>query len=105
MKLLLALAILAGIAAAVALFPLNGRTILERWEASPDVGTFLTRGMDEAGQLLRSGPRQATPSVRERTRASGSEAARPAEKPRGPVEHHTEDDRAEVDRIVSGAAK
>ncbi len=93
LKLMVALAVLAGLAGAVALVPLHGRTVLDRWSAARSAREFVQRGWAEAkGSLGADGPRSRT-----------ARSAKPARTQRRavPVERHTEADRAALDRIVA----
>jgi hypothetical protein len=94
LKLLLALALLAGLGAAFALAPLHGRTMLDRWHASRSPRDFLERGLIEAKASFGAEAQRPHPA------RAASKPARPARPPR-PAERHTEQDRAALDRIVA----
>jgi hypothetical protein len=95
-RLLGALLLVGGLAAATALVPWHGRTVLDRWKAAPSAAEFARRGWHEVAQAtgFEDPPRRAP-------------AARPAAGPpraARPVERHTAADRAALDRLVSDRA-
>ena len=71
LKLVAACALLGALTAGVLLLPIHGRTVADRWHAAPDPAAFARSAWVEA----RHGPL--------------------------PVEHHTADDRASLDRLLS----
>ena len=98
-RLLGALLLLGGLAAAAALVPLRGSTIVDRWNAATSTGDFVRRGWREMAQatgLEEPSRRAPAPGA---ARAAG-EAARPAR----PVERLTAADRAALDRLVTERA-
>jgi hypothetical protein len=108
-RLLLAAAFAAILLAVGAFVPVNGRTLVERWNAAPSATQFAARGWSEAvagwdrlwgkpssKPALRQGPKNAG------TTRTGQPATSPAHKPAPePVEHHTDADRTAIDRIVA----
>lgn len=82
-RLLFAAAVAAILFLVGAFVPVNGKTLIERWNGTPTASS-------------RPGSKGASPA------RSAQGPARPAEKrPPEPVEHHTEDDRSAIDRIVA----
>jgi hypothetical protein len=104
LKLLFGLVLFCGLALAVAFVPLRGRTVLERWNAAPSAAAFAERSWREAKVALgleKEPPRPARASSQQPPRG-----ARPAPpRAREPVEHHSAEDRAAVDRIVAESAR
>ena len=98
-KLLVALLAVSGLAAAVALVPLNGRTVLDRWRSSRDAVEFLGRGWAEARAVLGLDPaKPASP----RGQASRGGKPPPREgRPARPQEQHSAQDRAALERIIA----
>ena len=109
-RLLLAAAVAAILLAVGAFVPVNGKTLVERWNAAPSATQFAARGWSEAvtgwdrlwgvkppsKAPLRQGPKNAG------TTRTGQPATTPAQKPAPePVEHHTDADRNAIDRIVA----
>jgi len=90
------LLVLGALAGAVALVPLQGRTVLDRWHAARDPADFASRSWREIAVAtgLTSAPRRSAPQAR------GQATAKPAK----PVEHHTDADRAALDRLVGERA-
>jgi hypothetical protein len=90
-RLALKLALAAGALWAVWTFvPVRGKTLAERWRASPNAAAFAERGWDEAAHAF-SGKPAARPQARQKPAA-------PAPRP---SEGHTDADRKAVDRILS----
>jgi hypothetical protein len=100
LKLLFGLVLLGALAFAVAFVPLHGRTVLDRWNAAPTASAFLARGWREAKVAL--GP-ETEPA--KGTRAQAAKPGRPPPRPAAPTEHHSEADRAAIDRIVAESAR
>lgn len=102
-KLLIGLGLLAALAAAVALAPLRGRTVLDRWNASRGPRDFLERSYREAKVAWTGEP--------ERHRAGQARPARPPKpqarpgRPAAPTENHSEADRAALERIIAERGK
>jgi hypothetical protein len=98
-KLLIGLALVIGTAMAVALVPLRGRTVLDRWNASHGARDFLERGYQEV--------KVAAGLEAEKARPGRARPARPAKpqprsaRPATPTEDHTQADRAALDRIIA----
>lgn len=85
------------LAVAVALVPVRGRTVLERYRASRGPADFLTRSWKEAAAAAGlSGPEAGKPAAR---------AGRPPGRRAEPTERHTDADRAEIERIVAEHAR
>lgn len=82
------LVVLGGLAAAVLLVPLRGRTVAQRWHSAPGAAAFLASGWDE----IRGRPER------------GARRTKPRD-PRGPaappVERHTDSDRRALERLLS----
>lgn len=97
-KLLLALVAVAGLAAAAALVPLHGRTVLDRWNGSRGPSDFAARGLAEARAALGIAPEKPVASRGPPSR--GKPSPRPG-RPARPQEQHTEQDRAALDRIIT----
>jgi hypothetical protein len=93
-----ALLLVGGLAAAAALVPWRGRTVVDRWKAAASAADFARSGWQEVAQAagLEDPPRRATGA-----RAAKAEHPRPAR----PVERHTAADRAALDRLVSERAR
>jgi hypothetical protein len=106
---------LAGLAAGALLVPFRGRTVAERWRAAPDAGAFVTSAWRELGGEPEPKPakkqRQAARAERPddgRTRPAPPSRPTIAERsaPRQvPAEHHTDADRAALDRLLSERAR
>lgn len=92
-KLLGLLLVLGALAAAVALVPLDGRTVLDRWRAAPSAAAFASRSWGEVAVAtgLRDPP----------ARRSAASRERPAARRAAPMERHSDADRAALERIVS----
>jgi hypothetical protein len=90
------LLVVGALAAAVALVPLNGRTVLARWRDSRGPSDFAARAWREAAA--------AAGLVDPPTARVAARASKPAAKRAQPAEHHTEADRAALERIVSERA-
>jgi len=99
-KLLFGLLVLGGLAAAVALVPLRGRTVLDRWHAAKSPVEFVERSLAEAKAALAQSKRPAHPQARSAARAT----PRPG-RTGAPVEELSDRDRAAVDRIVAEHAR
>lgn len=99
-KLAIALALLVGLAAAVALVPLRGRTVLDRWNASRGVGEFVERSYREAKVALGGRPERPRPGRAHPARPPPKQQAR-SSRPATPTEDHSDADRAAVDRIIA----
>jgi hypothetical protein len=99
-KLAIALALLLGLAAATALVPLRGRTVLDRWNASHGVGDFVERGYREAKVALGGQPQRPRPGRTRPARPPSKQQAR-SPRPATPTEDHSDADRAAVDRIIA----
>jgi hypothetical protein len=109
-RLLLAAAVAAILLAVGAFVPVNGKTLVERWNAAPSASQFAARGWSEVvtgwDRLWGVKP-SGKPAPRQGAKSTG--AARTGQpgptsgqKPAlEPVEHHTEADRSAVDRIVA----
>jgi hypothetical protein len=104
-RLLILMTFLVALAAAVALVPVGGRTVLARWHAARGPGDFVERGWDEARAALLGTPekqpraaQRPKPAHPARPRSGTGAAERPAE-------HHTAADRAALDRLVEEHAK
>lgn len=90
------LLILGALAGVVALVPVEGRTVLDRWHAARSPADFASRSWREIAVAtgLETAP------CRSAHQARGQAAA----KTRKPVEHHTDADRAALDRLVGERA-
>lgn len=82
-RLLLAVAVAAILFLVGAFVPMNGKTLIERWNGTSTASS-------------RTGPKGPTPA-RTAQAPGGPAQKRPPE----PVEHHTEADRSAIDRIVA----
>jgi hypothetical protein len=89
------LLVLGALAGAIALVPIQGRTVLDRWHAARSPSDFASRSWREIA--LATG-------LEEPPRRSATQARGPAAKPQKPVEHHTDADRAALDRLVGERA-
>lgn len=108
-RLLLAAAIAAILLLVGAFVPVNGKTLVERWNATPSAGQFAEKGWNEVVSTWdslwgtkpasRPGSRPAPARAPART-AKAPEKAAPA-----PVEHHTDADRTAIDRLVAEHAR
>ena len=99
-KFLFGLLVLGGLAAAVALVPVRGRTVLDRWRAARSPVEFVERGLAEAKVALGLSKRPAHPQAR----TTGRAAPRPG-RSGAPAEELSDRDRAAVDRIVAEHAR
>jgi hypothetical protein len=100
LKLLFGLALLAALGVAIALVPVHGRTLLERWNAAHGAGDFVERSVHEAKVALGLEQERPRPQRASRPAKPTARAAHPAT----PTEHHTDADRAALDRIVADRA-
>ena len=108
-RLLLAAAVAAILLAVGAFVPVNGKTLVERWNAAPSATQFAARGWSEVVTgwdrlwgVKPSGKPALRQGAKTRDRPDGSAGDHPGQKPAPePVEHHTEADRSAVDRIVA----
>jgi len=92
------LALVAALAAAVALVPIRGRTVLDRWRAARSGTEFVERSYHEMRAALgseREKPRPGRAGSASPARTAGHPARRP------PTERHTDEERAALDRLVS----
>jgi hypothetical protein len=80
-RLLLAVAIAAILVLVGAFVPVNGRTLVERWNAAPSAAKPAPKGSPSKGTATRPAPPRATPPE--------------------PVENHSDEDRKALDRIVA----
>jgi hypothetical protein len=103
LRILFGLALLVALAAAIALVPMRGRTVLDRWNSSHGARDFLERGYREAKLAMGSGAQKPHPGRAHSLRPTKPQA-RPA-RPPTPTEQHSDEDRAELDRIVAEHAK
>ena len=97
-KLLIGLVLVAGLAMAVALVPVRGRTVLDRWNASHGARDFLERGYQEVKVAAGLEAEKARPGRARPVRPAKPQArsARPAT----PTGDHSKADRAALDRII-----
>jgi hypothetical protein len=110
-RLLLAAAVAAVLALVGAFVPVNGKTLVERWNAAPSAKQFADRGLAEltSGWDRMWGTRPAPKPASRGAPARGAATANPSRPPgtpadKGtpePVEHHTDADRSALDRIVA----
>jgi hypothetical protein len=84
-RLLLAAAVAAILVLVGAFVPWNGRTLVERWNGAPASRTS-QRAAPRTASPARTAPGPATPGQKRAPE---------------PVEHHTEEDRRAIDRIVA----
>lgn len=93
-KLVGILLVVGALAGAASLVPLDGRTVLDRWQAARGPSDFAVRSWRElaAATGLQGSPRR--PAAQARAPAAGQK----------PVEHHTDADRAALDRLVGEKA-
>jgi hypothetical protein len=99
----LPVALLVALALAAAFVPLRGATVLDRWAAAPSTSVFLERGWREVKVAMGLQKEKSRPA-----RVATTRPARPAQRaarPAPPAEHHSETDRAELDRIVAEHAR
>jgi hypothetical protein len=109
-RLLLTAVVIALLAFVGAFVPIGGRTLVERWNAAPTAGEFADRGFREVSRAWdqlwgerpegRSGTASARPSPARPTRATPPARRDGAGGP-APAEHHTDEDRSALDRIVA----
>ena len=109
-KLFAAFAVLGALTAGVFVTPIQGRTIADRWSAAPTPSAFATGVWDEGRRVVIEGRRAATADRRELVSAPSPLTApsRRGAAPRAtgspkpmPTEHHTPEDRAALDRLLS----
>jgi hypothetical protein len=98
LKLMLALAVVAALGGAVALAPLRGRTLLDRWKAARSPTEFVERGREELKASFEA--EASRPHAAHAARAAARHA-KPPRAARHAEERPTEKDRAELDRIVA----
>jgi len=98
-KLLGLLLIVGALAATVALVPVGGRTVLDRWRTARSPSEFAGRAYGEVAVAvgLRDPPGRRTAAGHART-GNGPRRA-------PPVERHTDADRAALERIVADHAE
>jgi hypothetical protein len=106
LRLLFTLVLLGGLAAAVALAPLRGKTVLQRWNAAPTAAEFAARGWQEGKVALGLEPERARsrPARAQAQRPARSAAPRTAHRPAQPTEQHTDGDRAALERVLAERA-
>jgi hypothetical protein len=80
-RLLLAVAVAAILVLVGAFVPVNGRTLVERWNAAPSAAKPTPNGTPSKGTATRPAPPRATSPE--------------------PVENHSDEDRKALDRIVA----
>jgi hypothetical protein len=104
-RLLLAAALAAILLLVFAFVPVNGKTLVERWNAAPSASQFAGRGWNEVVATWDSlwGTKPASrPAARPAPAKGPAKTARAPEKaPPAPVEHHTDADRSAIERIVA----
>ena len=109
-RLLLAAAVAAILLAVGAFVPVDGRTLVERWNAAPSATQFAAHGWSEVvtgwdrlwGMKPSGKPALRQGSKNPGTARTGQPGTTPGQKPAPePVEHHTEEDRSAIDRIVA----
>lgn len=119
LKLVAALALVGALAAGVFVLPLHGRTVADRWNAASGPASFAQNAWDEARRAVDGdrrhdvpapstlpGGRTARAKVTKRqdgARAASAGADRPAAPL--PVERHTDEDRAAIDRLLSDRSR
>jgi hypothetical protein len=88
--------VVGALAGAASLVPIDGRTVLDRWQAARGPGDFAARSWREIAVAtgLQDPPRR--PAAQARAPA--------AQRGQKPVEHHTDADRAALDRLVTERA-
>jgi hypothetical protein len=106
LRFLFTLVLLGGIAAAVALAPLRGKTVLQRWNAAPTAAEFTARGWQECKVALGLEPERARarPPRAEAQRPARPSAPRAPHRPAQPTEEHTDRDRAALERVLAERA-
>ena len=100
-KLVGLLLVLGALAATVALVPVGGRTVLDRWRKAPSAAVFATRAWGEVA--VASG--LADPSARKAGKAGAGHERAAASHRAPPVERHTAADREALERIVAEHAQ
>jgi hypothetical protein len=104
-RLLLAVAVAAILVLVGAFVPVNGKTLVERWNAAPSATQFADRGWNDLTARWDRlwGAKPAAKPASKGTPSKGA-AARPVP-PRAtlpePVENHSDEDRKALDRIVA----
>jgi len=93
-KLVGILLVVGALAGAATLVPLDGRTVLDRWQAARGPADFAARSWREIASAT---------GLQDPPRRPGAQARAPAPGPK-PVEHHTDADRAALDRLVGEKA-
>ncbi len=99
-KLVGLLLVLGALAAAVALVPVGGRTVMDRWRKAPTAAVFARRAWSEitvAAGLADPPPRTGKPAAGHAHEAAARRAA--------PVERHSAADREAIERIVAEHAQ
>ena len=104
LRFLFGLVLLGGLAAAVALAPVRGKTVLQRWNAAPTAAEFAARGWQECKVALGLEPERARARPPRAERPPRPSAPRAAHRPAQPTEEHTERDRAALDRVLAERA-
>jgi hypothetical protein len=106
-KLVVALVLLGALAAGVFVAPIRGQTVAERFSAAPDAAAFARNAWSEGRAALEGDERAASElsqgnARRSRTSKDGTDTRRRARPtPQHPAEHHTPEERAALDRLVS----
>jgi hypothetical protein len=109
---------LAGLAAGALLVPFRGRTVADRWHAAPDAVAFAGSAWRELRGQPEPKARPERKAQRQAARAERAEGGRtrpaPPSRPpaaertapqKVPAEHHTDADRAALDRLLSERAR
>jgi hypothetical protein len=97
LKLVAVFVVLGALTAGVFLTPIRGRTVADRWTDARGPGAFVKDAWSEGLAAFTTGDRAASPPSAVRAPDLRS---RPAPKA-APVEHHTAEDRAALDRLLS----
>lgn len=104
LRVLFGLMLCAALAAAAALVPLRGRTVLDRWRAAPDPAAFASRSWHEGKVALGLEPEPPRAAARPKPARPARPPAR-VTRPATPTEQHTEADRAALERMLADRAQ
>lgn len=114
LKLVAVFVVLGALAAGVFVAPIRGRTVADRWNAAAGPAEFARNAWDEGRAAVSGEPRapvprpSALPQATKRSRPAAPAARRDASRQVPspvPAEHHTDEDRAALDRLLSERAR
>jgi hypothetical protein len=98
LKLVAVFGVLGALTAGVFLTPIGGRTVADRWTDAREPGAFVKNAWGEGRAAFTADERG--PASPPSSLPGPARRSRPAPGP-APVEHHTAEDRAALDRLLS----